>query len=258
MALTCHRPVKVMSHLCLVFGELTVSRVCIVTASAEWAELIASSLKHEGHDAFLSRNLAPVGEVLEDAGADLLLLDLAMPALVRSVRAWSRRTGLRLPAILGLQTSGTERVVEQLRALGVADFLPWPFAWQVLLERIKFAMMMTTPEGLDCPIELADLHLDPRSRRVLAGGQDIHLGPTEFRLLHFLLAHPDRVHTRERLVERLWGLRDKVAERTVDVHVKRLRQALTPALRQARVETVRGAGYRLCVRNLHEPPRPLA
>ena len=101
------------------------------------------------------------------------------------------------------------------------------------------------PEALDAPVEVAGLRLDPATRRVSHGTHELKVGPTEFRLLHFLLAHPERVHSRAQLLDRVWGDHVYIEERTVDVHVMRLREALAPAGCAHMIETVRGAGYRL-------------
>jgi two-component system phosphate regulon response regulator PhoB len=101
------------------------------------------------------------------------------------------------------------------------------------------------PEALDTAVEVGGLKLDPSTRRVSRNGVDLKLGPTEFRLLHFFMTHPERVHSRAQLLDRVWGDHVFIEERTVDVHVKRLREALLPARCASMIETVRGAGYRL-------------
>ena len=101
------------------------------------------------------------------------------------------------------------------------------------------------PEALDTVVELAALKLDPGTRRVMGQGVEVKLGPTEFRLLHFFMTHPERVHSRSQLLDRVWGDHVFIEERTVDVHVKRLREALLPAGCATMIETVRGAGYRM-------------
>jgi two-component system phosphate regulon response regulator PhoB len=101
------------------------------------------------------------------------------------------------------------------------------------------------PEALDSAVDVGGLRLDPSTRRVTRNGIDLKLGPTEFRLLHFLMTHPERVHSRAQLLDRVWGDHVFIEERTVDVHVKRLREALMPARCAQMIETVRGAGYRL-------------
>ena len=110
-------------------------------------------------------------------------------------------------------------------------------------QRINYRNL--APEALEAPVDAGSLHLDPATRRVTGRGRDLRLGATEFRLLHFFMTHPERVHSRAQLLDRVWGDHVFIEERTVDVHIKRLRETLTPVGCQQMIETVRGAGYRL-------------
>jgi two-component system phosphate regulon response regulator PhoB len=132
---------------------------------------------------------------------------------------------------------------------GADDYLPKPFSPSELLARIRAVLRRRAPQALDTAVEVAGLRLDPATRRVSRRiderAVEVRLGPTEFRLLHFFMTHPERVHSRAQLLDRVWGDHVFIEERTVDVHVKRLREALAPVQRSALIETVRGAGYRL-------------
>ena len=128
---------------------------------------------------------------------------------------------------------------------GADDYVPKPFSTQELMARIRAVLRRKAPEALEQVVEIAALRIDPATRRVAVSGVDVRLGPTEFRLLHFLMTHPERVHSRKQLLDRVWGDHVFIEERTVDVHVKRLRDALAPAGCAAMIETVRGVGYRL-------------
>jgi two-component system phosphate regulon response regulator PhoB len=128
---------------------------------------------------------------------------------------------------------------------GADDYLSKPFSTNELMARIRAVLRRKAPEALDEVVKLGDLQLDPATHRVSHGATELKMGPTEFRLLHFLITHPERVHSRAQLLDRVWGDHVFIEERTVDVHVKRLREALLPAQCAGMLETVRGAGYRL-------------
>ncbi len=110
---------------------------------------------------------------------------------------------------------------------------------------MRAVLRRKAPQALDSAVEIAGLRLDPATRRVSCDEQDVKIGPTEFKLLHFFMTHPERVHSRAQLLDRVWGDHVFIEERTVDVHVKRLREALSAVQRSQMIETVRGAGYRL-------------
>jgi two-component system phosphate regulon response regulator PhoB len=128
---------------------------------------------------------------------------------------------------------------------GADDYLTKPFSTNELLARIRAVLRRKAPEALDTMVDVGGLKLDPATRRVSKDERDVRIGPTEFRLLHFFMTHPERVHSRAQLLDRVWGDHVFIEERTVDVHVKRLREALDPVGCSRMIETVRGAGYRL-------------
>jgi two-component system phosphate regulon response regulator PhoB len=150
----------------------------------------------------------------------------------------------------------TARAAEDDRVAGLDtgadDYLSKPFSPKELLARIRAVLRRRAPEALDAVVEVHGLRLDPSTRRVTrriegegSEAREAKMGPTEFRLLHFFMSHPERVHSRAQLLDRVWGDHVFIEERTVDVHVKRLREALAPVHSAGLIETVRGAGYRL-------------
>jgi len=177
---------------------------------------------------------------------DLILLDWMLPGIsgveyARRLRREKLTQGL--PVIM--LTARTEEE-DKVRGFdnGADDYITKPFSTRELLARIKALLRRAAPLAADTPVEVEGLALDPITHRVSAGGQSLPLGPTEFRLLHFFMTHPERVHSRERLLNGVWGDNVYVEERTVDVHIRRLRKALTASGHDRLIQTVRGAGYR--------------
>ena len=142
----------------------------------------------------------------------------------------------------------TARVEEEdkVRGLesGADDYITKPFSTRELLARIKALLRRSSPHATEVTLETDGLQLDPATHRVTTGSQHIALGPTEFRLLQFFMSHPERVHSRERLLNDVWGNNVYVEERTVDVHIRRLRKALSVSGHDRLIQTVRGSGYR--------------
>ncbi|HSI58556.1 MAG TPA: phosphate regulon transcriptional regulator PhoB [Ideonella sp.] len=221
--------------------------VLVVEDESAIAELIAINLRHAGFDVTLAETADQALVAVDGVLPDLILLDWMLPgqsgiALARRWRSDARTK--ELPIIMLTARADETDKVSGLDA-GADDYLTKPFSTQELLARIRAVLRRRVPEALDSAVELGGLKLDPSTRRVSRGSTDIKLGPTEFRLLHFLMTHPERVHSRAQLLDRVWGDHVFIEERTVDVHVKRLREALLPARCAQMIETVRGAGYRL-------------
>ncbi|MCK6433033.1 MAG: phosphate regulon transcriptional regulator PhoB [Burkholderiaceae bacterium] len=223
------------------------SRILVVEDESAIAELIAINLRHAGHEITLAASAEQAQSEVDAQLPDLVVLDWMLPgqsglALARQWRADTRTK--ELPIILLTARAAEQDKVSGLDA-GADDYLTKPFSTNELMARIRAVLRRKVPEALDEAVEIAGLRLDPATRRVSHRERELKLGPTEFRLLHFLMKHPERVHSRSNLLDRVWGDHVFIEERTVDVHIKRLREALSPAGCSGMLETVRGAGYRL-------------
>src|SRR5487761_2603637 len=164
----------------------------------------------------------------------------------RGSRVWRSRGSARtraIPIIMLTAKSAEQDKVMGLEA-GADDYVTKPFSPRELLARIKAVLRRRAPQMTDDAVEVQGLRLDPVARRVSGNGLALDLGPTEFRLLHFFMTHAERVHSRAQLLDQVWGDHVFVEERTVDVHIRRLRQALEVSGHDALIETVRGTGYR--------------
>lgn len=223
------------------------SRVLVVEDESAIAELISINLRHAGYEVTIAATADQAQHEVDRVLPDLVILDWMLPGqsgltLAKRWRGESRTK--ELPVIMLTARADEGDKVAGLDA-GADDYLTKPFSTHELMARIRAVLRRKAPEALDSAVELGMLRLDPATRRVARGDQEVKIGPTEFRLLHFLMTHPERVHSRAQLLDRVWGDHVFIEERTVDVHVKRLREALNPVGCASMIETVRGAGYRL-------------
>jgi two-component system phosphate regulon response regulator PhoB len=210
-------------------------------------ELIAGNLLRAGHQVLRADDAETAQRLVRDALPDLILLDWMLPGMsglefARRLRADERTRGV--PLIM-LTARGQEHDKVAGLEAGADDYITKPFSPRELVARIKAVLRRRAPQSTDDPVEIGGLRLDPATHRVWAQGRSLSLGPTEFRLLHFFMTHPERVHTRAQLLDQVWGDHVFVEERTVDVHIRRLRGALEPSGHDALIQTVRGSGYRL-------------
>ena len=227
------------------------AKILVVEDEAAIAELIAINLRHAGHEVTVAADARQAQVEIDAVLPDLVVLDWMLPgqsglALAREWRGAARTRSL--PIIMLTARAEEADKIAGLDA-GADDYLAKPFSTNELMARIRAVLRRKAPHTLDAAVEVADLRLDPATRRVTRrigdASHEVRLGPTEFRLLHFLMTHPERVHTRAQLLDRVWGDHVFIEERTVDVHVKRLRDALSAVQAAHLVETVRGAGYRI-------------
>ena len=209
-------------------------------------ELIAYNLKQAGHQPLRADNAEQAMNLVQNALPDLVLLDWMLPGLSGIDFARRLRTDKRTRTVPIIMLTARSDEQDKLTGLdtGADDYITKPFSPRELNARIKAVLRRRAPQMTDDVVQLGGLRLDPASHRVSGNGEPVVLGPTEFRLLHFLMTHPERVHSRTQLLDQVWGDHVFVEERTVDVHIRRLRKALEPTRLDRLVQTVRGTGYR--------------
>ncbi len=224
--------------------------VLVVEDEPAIQELIAFNLRQAGHTVLAVPSAEQASQLIKEALPDLILLDWMLPGMsgIDFARKLKNESYTKSIPVIMLTARGEEQ--DKVRGLetGADDYVTKPFSPRELNARIKAVLRRRAPQMTDEPVEIAGLCLDPATHRVTGDGQTINLGPTEFRLLHFLMTHPERVHSRAQLLDSVWGNQVFVEERTVDVHIRRLRRALEPTRHDRLVQTVRGAGYRLSQR----------
>ncbi|HUF21426.1 MAG TPA: phosphate regulon transcriptional regulator PhoB [Burkholderiales bacterium] len=220
--------------------------VLVVEHQAPERQMLAANLQSSGYKVRCASDVAQAEGLVREARPDLVLLDWVLPGVpglpfARRLRSDQRTRDISIVLI-------SERAEEQdkIAALegGADDYVTKPYSVRELLARIRAVMRRRTPQLADDVVEIGGLQLDPAARRVTAGDHEIELWTTEFRLLHFFMTHVGRIFTRAKLLDEIWGHDAFVEERTVDVHIRRLRQGLAPAGHDRAIETVRGLGYR--------------
>jgi len=221
--------------------------VLVVEDEPAILELISVNLEHAGFKPLRAPSAEAALRLLAEVLPDVVLLDWMLPgqsgvALARRLRAEARTR--ELPLIFLTARADEQDKVAGLEA-GADDYITKPFSTKELVARIRAVLRRRKPQHGDEPVEIAGLRLDPAAHRVTGHGDPLTLGPTEFRLLHYLMTHPNRVYSRAQLLDEVWGDHVFIEERTVDVHIRRLRQALSPSGHDALIETVRGSGYAL-------------
>ena len=227
-------------------------RILIVEDEPSIAELIAINLSHAGYEVEKAMQTELALALMKDQLPSLIILDWMMPGksgvqFAKELRANERTKGLPI-LMLTAKSEESDKVLGL--DSGADDYVTKPFSPKELVARVRAILRRQTPIEDTGPLTVGPLKLDPSSHRVLAvwpnqEPKSIALGPTEFRLLQFFMANPERVHSRGSLLDKVWGSEVYIEERTVDVHIKRLRAALVPFDCDRYVETVRGSGYRI-------------
>ena len=221
-------------------------RILIVEDEPAIAELISVNLRHNGFSPVWAAEGAAAQREIDRALPDAILLDwmLPGPSGITLAKRWRTDPRTKGVPILMLTARGDEPDKVAGLDAGADDYITKPFSTQEMLARLRAVLRRRAPEPTDDAVSIGGLLLDGATHRVSWHGQPVKVGPTEFKLLQYLMKHPERVHSRQQLLDKVWGDHVFIEERTVDVHVKRLREALGTQAGSL-VETVRGAGYRV-------------
>jgi len=220
--------------------------VLVVEDEPAIQELIALNLRQAGHRTLRALSAEEARNLIRDSLPDLILLDWMLPGQsgIDFARKLKTDAATKAIPIIMLTARGEEEDKVQGLETGADDYITKPFSTRELTARIKAVLRRRAPQMTEDMVEAGGVRLDPVTHRVSGNGQPLDMGPTEFRLLHFLMTHPERVHSRSQLLDQVWGSHVFVEDRTVDVHIRRLRCALEATGHDHLIQTVRGAGYR--------------
>lgn len=222
------------------------ARILIVEDEVAIQELITYNLQQAGYETLCADNAEKAMSIINEALPDLILLDWMLPNMsgIEFARILRKGERTRLIPIIMLTARSMEADKVTGLEIGADDYMTKPFSPREMIARINAVLRRLIPEATEEVVELDGLRLDPMNHRVTVENKEIELGPTEFRLLHFMMTHTERVYSRNQLLDRVWGDHVFVEDRTVDVHIRRLRKALELVGKDALIQTVRGAGYR--------------
>ncbi len=222
------------------------ANILVVEDEPAIQELLALNLTQAGHNSIRALSVEQAQLLIRETLPDLIILDWMLPGMsgIEYARKLKSEEITKAIPIIMLTARGEE--IDKVRGLevGADDYVTKPFSPRELNARIKAVLRRRAPQMTDDPIESSGLRLDPTTHRVTGNGATLDLGPTEFRLLHYLMSNPERVHSRSQVLDRVWGDRVFVEDRTVDVHIRRLRLALADSGHEDLIQTVRGVGYR--------------
>ncbi len=221
-------------------------RILIVEDEAAIRDMVAFALRKEDFEPVHAGDALEAQVAIADRLPDLILLDWMLPGMsgIELARRWRKDEMTRDVPIIMLTARGEEN--DRINGLdsGVDDYVVKPFSARELLARIRAVMRRSREDDADGSIETGGLRIDGAAHRLYAGNTPVPIGPTEYRLLHFFMTHAERVYSRSQLLDHVWGGNVYIEERTIDVHIRRLRETLKPWGLEGLVQTVRGAGYR--------------
>jgi two-component system phosphate regulon response regulator PhoB len=222
-------------------------RILIVEDERAIREMVCLALDQAGFECAQAADTHEAQQQILADPPELILLDWMLPGMSGIDYARKLRQNKLTQDVPVIMLTARTQEEDKVRGLdtGADDYITKPFSTRELIARIKALLRRSAPQTAEQAVEVQGLTLDPITHRVQTADRQLELGPMEFRLLHFFMTHPERVHTRERILNSVWGTNVYVEERTVDVHIRRLRKALTPTGHDRLIQTVRGAGYRL-------------
>ncbi|MBE1277738.1 phosphate regulon transcriptional regulator PhoB [Enterovibrio baiacu] len=228
-----------------------VRRILVVEDEAPIREMLCFVLEQKGYQAVEAEDYDSALEKICEPYPELILMDWMLPggSGINLIKHLKRDELTRQIPVVMLTARGEEEDKVRGLEVGADDYITKPFSPKELMARLKAVMRRVSPTSLDDVIDVQGLKLDPVSHRVTANDKPLDMGPTEFKMLHFFMTHQERVYSREQLLNNVWGTNVYVEDRTVDVHIRRLRKALEEEGHDKLVQTVRGAGYRFSTRS---------
>ena len=245
---TCHQIVVYWAHSRADehYGSHVQKRILIVDDEPAIREMVAFALRKGDYEPVHAGDAREAQTAIADRVPDLILLDWMLPGTsgLDLARRWRKEALTRDVPIIMLTARGEENDRVGGLEAGVDDYVVKPFSARELLARIRAVMRRARDDDEDGSVAVGVVRIDGAAHRVFANDQPVPIGPTEYRLLHFFMTHPERVYTRAQLLDHVWGGSVYVEERTIDVHIRRLRKTLEPFKAENMVQTVRGAGYR--------------
>ncbi|MDO2947041.1 phosphate regulon transcriptional regulator PhoB [Aeromonas simiae] len=225
-------------------------RILVVEDEAPIREMLCFVLEQKGYEAIEAQDFEDGLAKLKEPYPELIVLDWMLPggSGIQFLKQLKQDEMTRQIPVVMLTARGEEE--DKVRGLeaGADDYITKPFSPKELTARLHAVMRRVSPTSVEEAIEVQGLRLDPLSHRVSVEDKALDMGPTEFKLLHFFMTHPERVYSREQLLNNVWGTNVYVEDRTVDVHIRRLRKAIEETGHDRLVQTVRGAGYRFSTR----------
>ncbi|WIH18892.1 phosphate regulon transcriptional regulator PhoB [Photobacterium damselae] len=227
-----------------------VRRILVVEDEAPIREMLCFVLEQKGYQPIEAEDYDSALEKICEPYPELILMDWMLPggSGINLIKHLKRDELTRQIPVVMLTARGEEEDKVRGLEVGADDYITKPFSPKELMARLKAVMRRVSPTVLDDTIDVQGLKLDPVSHRVTSNDEPLDMGPTEFKMLHFFMTHQERVYSREQLLNNIWGTNVYVEDRTVDVHIRRLRKALEASGHEKLIQTVRGAGYRFSTR----------